>query len=83
MQCCENEVARQRSFDRDFCCFLVARFTDEDDVRILPQEGSEDAREVESDIFMRLDLAQTRQIVFNRVFSGRNVDTGIVNLRQR
>ena len=57
MERCEYEVAGQRGFDSNLCGFLVARFTNQNHVRVLPEKCPEDAREIKSDIAVRLDLA--------------------------
>ena len=61
MQRREHQVTGERRFDGNLRGFLVARFTDENHVRILAQESAQDAREIQPDIFVRLDLAETRQ----------------------
>ena len=74
VQCREHQVAGERGFHRDFCRFLVASFADENNIRVLSQERAKDARKVQADILMSLDLAEAGKIVFNRVFRRRNVD---------
>ena len=59
MQRREHKVAGERRFHGNLRCFLVARFTDEDDVGILPQEGAKNTRKIEPDILVRLDLAKS------------------------
>ena len=50
----EHEVTGERRVDRDLDRLLVADLADHDDVRILPEEGAERAREREPDL--RLDV---------------------------
>ena len=57
----EDEMTCKRSLHRDLRRLLVARLTDENDVRVLPKKGAKDAGKIESDIFVRLDLTQTRR----------------------
>jgi hypothetical protein len=56
MQRRENEVACESGFDGDLRRFLIARFTDQNHIRILAQEGAKDQREIEPDILVCLDL---------------------------
>ena len=79
----EHKMARKRRFNRNLCRFLVASFTDEDHIGILPQECAQDAGEVEPDVFVRLHLAKARQIVFDRIFRRGDVDFRRVDLVQR
>ena len=76
-------MSGQRGFDGDLRGFHVARFTDENDVGILPQKCAKDAREIQPDILVRLDLAQAGKIVFNRIFGGGNVDFRRIDFVQR
>ena len=70
----EDQMAGERGFDGNLSRFLVTRFTDENDVRILAEECAKDSGKIEPDVFVRLNLAEAREIVFNRVLGGRDVD---------
>src|SRR2546426_603380 len=83
MQRREYQVAGQSRFDRNFSGLLIACFTDEDHIRILPQEGAKNAGEIEPNLFVRLDLAEAGEIVLNRIFSRRDVDLVGVDFVQR
>ena len=67
MQCTENQVSSQRSLDSDLGRFLVADFTDEDDIRCLSQHGPDNPGEVEPDVMPDLNLIDARQVIFDRV----------------
>ena len=67
-------MAGECGFDRNLCRFLIACFTDEDHVGILAEECTQNSGKIQTDIFMRLHLAQPGEVVFDRVFSRRDVD---------
>ena len=46
----EHQVAGERRLDRDFRGLEVADFADQDDVRVLAQEGAQRRGEVEADV---------------------------------
>ena len=75
-------MARKRSFHSNFNGFLVANLTDKNDLRILTQEGAKDRVEGEADLFIRLRLADTFQIIFHRILGGHNVELWIVDMLQ-
>src|SRR4051812_17170234 len=52
----EYEVARERGLDGDLGGLEVAYLADENDVRVLPQEGAERGREVKTYLLLHLNL---------------------------
>src|SRR6185369_5610227 len=71
----EYEVTSESSFDGDFSSFEVADFADENDVRILAQEGTQRGREVQTDLFLHLHLVDAEEIELHRIF--RRHDVGV------
>jgi len=67
-------MACQRGFYGDLSGFLVSRFSDENHIRILPEEGAKDAGKIESNIFVCLHLAKAGEILFDGIFGCRDVD---------
>src|SRR6267142_1610646 len=56
----QNQVACECSLDPDFRRFEVANLADQDDVRILPKKGAKGSGEVQADLFLHLNLVDTR-----------------------
>src|SRR5436305_53213 len=69
----EHEMAGERGLDGDLGGLEVADLADQDDVRILPQEGAERGGEVQADRFLHLHLVDTGQIELDRIFRGHDV----------
>ena len=51
----------------DFRSFHIANFTDENDIRIVPQDRAEAAGKSQSDIVAHLHLGDSFELVFDRV----------------
>src|SRR5438105_4813507 len=79
----EHEMSGQRRFDRDLRRLEVADLTDQNDVRVLPEERSQRGGEVQSDRLFHLHLIDAGQIEFDRIFGGHDVDFGRIHFRQR
>ncbi len=60
---CEDQVADQR-------CFLVADFTDQDFVRVVPENGAKATREGEAFLLVDPDLRDAADLVLDGVFDG-------------
>ena len=75
-------MSGQRRFDGDLRRLHVARFTNENHIGILPQERAENSREIQSDVLMRLNLAQPCKVILNRIFRRGNVDVRRINFIQ-
>jgi hypothetical protein len=52
---------------------LIAHFADQDNVRILAQDGAQHARECQLDFGIHLNLIDTGKTVFNRIFNRNNL----------
>ena len=64
--------------DGDVCRFQVADFAHHDDIGILPQERTQGGSEGETGLFVDVDLVDSRQIDFCRIFRGGDVDFRLV-----
>ena len=76
-------MAGQRGLDRDLRSLDIADLADEDDVRVLTQDGAQPARKGETDARIDLDLADPRQLDFDGVFDGDDVPVDRVDPRER
>ena len=83
MQRGEHEVTGQGCLHRDLRRFQIADFPDHDDVRILPQNGSQRPREGHADALVHLRLADPAQVVFDRIFHRHDVGGGGFEPRHR
>ena len=63
-------MARQGGPNHQLGRLLIPRFSDEDDIGILPQEGAQAGGKGQADLFIHLSLANEGQIKFNWVFQG-------------
>src|SRR6185369_12723622 len=79
----EYEVTSESSFDGDFSSFEVADFADENDVRILAQEGTQCGREVQTDLFLHLHLVDAEQVELHRIFRSHGVGVDRVQRLER
>ena len=52
----EDEVARQGGLDGNLSCLEVSNLSDEDNIGILAQEGSECCGKVQADILFHLNI---------------------------
>ncbi len=78
----EDEVARQGGLHGDLGRFEVADLADEDDVRVLPQEGPEGRGEIQSDRVLHLHLVHAGQVELDRVLGRHDVRVGGVDPRE-
>ena len=53
---------------------LVADLADHDDVRVLPEEGAERAREREADLRLDVDLVDPLDLVLDRILGRQDVE---------
>src|SRR5260370_452965 len=79
----EDQVTGEGGFDGDVRGLFVAGLPDQDDIRVLAQEGAQHAGEIEADVFVYLDLVDAGKVVFDRVFRGGDVNARVVDLSQR
>ena len=70
----------QRCLDRDLGRLEVSDFSDQDDVRILPQKRSKRCRERQPDRLANLHLVHTGQVDLDRVLRGHDVGVRGVEL---
>ncbi len=73
-----HQVTGLRGLDRDVGGFEVADFADHDDVGILSQEGAQRVGEIETCLFIDVDLVDAGQLDFGRVFSRCNIHARLV-----
>ena len=79
----KNHVARQRRLHGDLRRFLIANFTDEDHVRVMPQNRAQSAREGQPRLLGNLNLVDALELILDRVFDGDDLAHGVVDLRER
>ena len=78
----EDQVAGEGGLDGDLRGFQVARFANEDAVGVLPQEGAQAAREIETDAFVDRDLHDSVDVVFHRILGGEEFGIRLVDFAQ-
>ncbi len=78
----EHQVARQGGLHRDVRRLAVTDFADEHDVRVLTQDGAEDAREGEALGDVDVALVDALEFVFDRVLGRDDVDVRLVEVLQ-
>ena len=74
----EDQVARQRSLNRNLSGFKVANLTNQDDVRILSKEGPQQLGERQFLIRIDLALNETINVVFNGILSRQNFGLRVI-----
>ena len=67
----------------DFRSLGVADFADENNVRIVPQHGTQSAGKSQPDIGPHLNLGDAFQLIFHRIFDGDDFARLIIGVRQR
>jgi len=83
MQRREDEVARQRSLDRDLRRLTVPDLTHHHDVGVGTQDRPQCGREREAGLLVDLNLVDAAEPVLDRVLDRDDVDLGPVDLGQR
>ena len=73
----------QRRLHRDFRCLTVTNLTDHNNVRVLPQDRTQAVGKGQIDFRIHLDLADTGQLVFDRVLNRDDILFTIVQAGQR
>ena len=58
---------------------LVADLADHDDVRVLPEEGAQRAREREPDLRLDVHLVDALNLVLDRILGGEDVEVRLVD----
>ena len=74
VQGAEDQVAGQGGLDGQVGRFAVADLADHDDVRVLAQQGPQAVSEGHAGYRVDLGLVGADDVVFHRVFDGRNVN---------
>ena len=82
MQGREDQVARKRSLHRDLGSLLVADFTNQNHVGIVPQDRTQPAGEGQPGLLRDLDLVHPPQLVLDRILDGDDLPLRIVDLLQ-
>jgi len=73
MECGDHQVAGQSRADGEIRRFVVADFADDQHLRILPQQVSSSAGEIEAARLIHLRLHDARNNLFDRIFHGDDV----------
>ena len=68
MQGGENQVAGHGGAQTDIHGLFITHLTDQDDVRVLAQAGSQNAAKIQADDRVDLDLVNAFHPVLNRIF---------------
>jgi hypothetical protein len=76
VQGCQHEVTGQCGFDCDLRRLVVTHLTDQDDVRVGPQDRSQRRRECQTSLDVRLHLVDTGESVLDRVLDRDDVHLG-------
>ena len=74
MDSTEYKVSGDSSSHSDLSSLTVTDLTDEDDIRVLTQDGSEAARECHSGLSVNLDLVQSGDPDFYRVLNCNDIN---------
>src|SRR5215469_198666 len=74
----KHQVAGESSLDGDFRGLEVADLAHQDDVGVLPQEGTQGGGKVQPDLLFHLHLVDADQLELHRVFGGHDVGVGYV-----
>ncbi len=82
MQGGQHQVARHCGASGNLGGFLVADFTHQQNVGVLPQEGAEHARKGEVDFFIDLHLADAGNAIFDRILAGQYLYVALIELFQ-
>src|SRR6266850_6517141 len=76
-------MAGERSLDGDLRRFLVPNFTNQNHIRIMPQNRAQPLGKGQSGLFRNLDLIDAPQLIFDRVFNRNDLAHRIVNFVER
>src|SRR5208282_6130788 len=63
----KHKVTGKRGLHTDFRGLKVSNLSDQNDVRILTEEGAERGSEVQSDLLLHLYLVDSSQLKFHRI----------------
>jgi hypothetical protein len=83
VQRAEHQVARQRRLHGDLRRLKVADLADQDDVRVLTQEASQQLARRSAPPRVHLALAQPVDVVLDRVLGRQDLGLDVVELRER
>src|SRR3990170_1057238 len=79
----EHEVAGERRLDRDLGGLRVPDLAHEDNIRVLPENGTESGGKAQMDLCIHLYLTDPLELVFDGVLDGDDVLVRRIDLRQR
>ena len=77
----KHQVSGESSLDCNLSSLKVADFADQYDVWILTQKCAQGRGEIQPDLLFHLDLVNTHELKFNRVFSGHDVGVRLIQSR--
>ena len=75
-------MTRQGSLNGNLRRFDVSNFADHDDVGILAQNGPEQTRKIQPDLRFNLNLVNTCELIFDRVFHGHDLARHGIDLQE-
>ncbi len=61
-------------------CFIIAYLTDEDNIRVKPQERAKQSCKCQIDLGFYLGLHDSGKAVFNGIFGGYDFDAGVIDI---
>ena len=76
-------MPRQRRLNGNASGFRVANFADQNNVRIVAQERSQDMCKGQSNFWLHLHLIDAGNFVFYRIFNGKNLAFYCIETCQR
>ena len=75
-------MACQGGFHCNLDCFLIPDLANENDLRVLPQKRPQDRVEGQANFLVSLCLADTLEIIFDRVFGSHDVQLRVIDMLQ-
>ena len=75
-------MSGHRRFHRHLQRLSITNFSHHDNIRILPQNGSQTRKEGKSDIRPHLSLIQAHHLILDRIFEGSNIYFRLIDIRE-
>ncbi len=78
----KDQMSGQGGLNADLCCLRVPYLAHQNNIRVLANDGSEALGERQIYFRVYLDLSNSIDLIFNRVFDRNDVDFGSVDCAQ-